>query len=66
MQIQAGYSGQWIAASPKADRDEILRQNPKIKDEWDEEVGDRMIKLCVIGQNLDRKAIARNLDSCLA
>ena len=65
-QIQAGYSGQWIAASPKGEREQILKENPKIRDEWDEAVGDRMIKLCIIGQNLDRDAIAKALDGCLA
>ena len=65
-QIQAGYSGQWIAAAPKAERERILRENPKMKDEWDEKVGDRMIKLCVIGQKLDKKAISAALDACLA
>ena len=65
-QIQAGYSGQWIAAAPKGEREQILKENPRIVDEWDKDVGDRMIKLCVIGQNLDREAIAKSLDGCLA
>lgn len=65
-QIQAGYSGQWIAAAPKGEQEQILSENPKIRDEWDEAVGDRMIKLCIIGQNLDRDAIAKALDGCLA
>ncbi len=65
-QIQAGYSGQWIAAAPEKEQKEILAQNPEIKKEWDENVGDRMIKLCVIGQNLDKKAISADLDKCLA
>ena len=64
-QIQAGYSGQWIAAAPASERDQILKENPQIKDEWDEKVGDRMIKLCIIGRNLDKKAIAADLDKCL-
>ncbi len=65
-QIQAGYSGQWIAACPPAEQKKILAENPRIKDEWDENVGDRMIKLCVIGQNMDKKAITEALDGCLA
>ena len=65
-QIQAGYSGQWIAACSPSEQKRILAANPKIKDEWDDKVGDRMIKLCVIGQNLDKAKIASELDACLA
>lgn len=65
-QIQAGYSGQWIAAASPAEQKKILDANPQIKKEWDETVGDRMIKLCVIGQNLDKKEISAQLDKCLA
>ena len=64
-QIQAGYSGQWIAAAPEKEQKKILKENPEIQKEWDEKVGDRMIKLCVIGQNLDKKAISADLDKCL-
>ncbi len=65
-QIQAGYSGQWIAAAPAGEQKKILNDNPQIKEEWDEKVGDRMIKLCIIGQHLDKKAISAELDKCLA
>lgn len=65
-QIQAGYSGQWIAAAPKKEQEKILEANPEIKKEWDETVGDRMIKLCIIGQKLDKKQISAELDACLA
>lgn len=65
-QIQAGYSGQWIASAPKKEQDKILAENPQIKAEWDEKVGDRMVKLCIIGRDLDKKAISESLDKCLA
>ena len=65
-QIQAGYSGQWVAACSPAEQKKILEENPKIKDEWDKDVGDRMIKLCIIGQNLDKEKISAELDECLA
>lgn len=64
-QIQAGYSGQWIAAAPEKEQKKILKENPEIQKEWDEKVGDRMIKLCIIGQDLDKKAISADLDKCL-
>ncbi len=65
-QIQAGYSGQWLAACPKAEQEKILAEEPEMKKDWDPEVGDRMIKLVIIGQHLDRNKIESELDSCLA
>ncbi len=65
-QIQAGYSGQWIAACPPDEQKQILAENPRIREEWDAKVGDRMIKLCIIGQDLDKEKISADLDSCLA
>ena len=65
-QIQAGYSGQWLASCPKREQERVLRENPEMKKDWDEKVGDRMIKLVVIGRHLDRKQIEADLDACLA
>ena len=65
-QIQAGYSGQWLASCPKREQERVLRENPEMKKDWDEKVGDRMIKLVVIGRHLDRKQIETDLDACLA
>lgn len=64
-QIQAGYSGNWLAACPKAEQEEVLAQEPQMRKDWDEKVGDRMIKMVIIGQHLDRKAIEKDLDACL-
>lgn len=65
-QIQAGYSGQWLASCPQEEIDEVLSQEPEMQRDWDEQVGDRMIKLVVIGQHLDKEAISAELDKCLA
>ena len=64
-QIQAGASGRWIATLSKKEQKEILEQEPKLQEEWDETVGDRMIKLCIIGQKLDKKQICADLDALL-
>ena len=64
-QIQAGASGRWLATLPKRERDEILEQEPRVRAEWDEKVGDRMIKLCIIGQKLDKNKISAELDAML-
>ena len=64
-QISAGASGTWLAAASKAEQEEVLAQEPKMREEWDEKVGDRMIKLCIIGQNLDKAKITSELDALL-
>ena len=64
-QIQAGASGRWIATLSKKEQKEILEQEPKLQEEWDETVGDRMIKLCIIGQKLNKKQICADLDALL-
>ena len=55
-----------MGIAPEKEQKKILAQNPEIQKEWDETVGDRMIKLCIIGQNLDKKAISAELDKCLS
>lgn len=64
-QINITNAGRWYATAP---REYVLRQedDPTLVKDWDEEVGDRMIKLVFIGQNLDKEAIIKSLDDCLA
>ena len=64
-QISAGASGQWLASCSKKEQEEVLASEPKIRAEWDEKVGDRMVKLCIIGQKLDKDAVCRELDALL-
>lgn len=64
-QISAGASGRWLASCPKEEQEEVLAQEGKVKAEWDEEYGDRMIKLCIIGQKLDKAQITKELDALL-
>ena len=64
-QLLCGPYGKWIASAPAAQRRQILAENPSIRDDWDDKVGDRMVRLCIIGKNLNRKAIAADLDKLL-
>ncbi|EPF27899.1 GTP-binding protein [Treponema medium] len=64
-QIQAGLSGRWLATASKREQEKVLAQEPRMREEWDEKVGDRMIKLCIIGQKLDKKKICADLDALL-
>lgn len=65
-QFNITNAGQWYATMPADELKDFLEKNPDIKKDWDPEVGDRMQKIVFIGQNLDRKAIEKELDSCLA
>ena len=64
-QIQAGASGRWLASVSKREQEKVLAQEPRMREEWDEKVGDRMIKLCIIGQKLDKQKISADLDALL-
>lgn len=65
-QISAGYSGMWVAACPEKVQEQEKKRNPQLLKDWDPEVGDRMIKMCIIGQNMDKELICAELDKCLA
>lgn len=64
-QIQASYGGDWIASAPKHEQEEIIKENPEVLKDWDDEVGDRMIKLVFIGQKMNKEEIISTLDKCL-
>ncbi len=61
-------AGQWLATMPADQLAELRKNNPQLEKEWDEELGDRMIKIVFIGQHIkDQKdAIIAELDKTLA
>ena len=65
-QKTATDDGDWIAAFPEKDRKEILAMNPDLAAAWHPVYGDRMNKLVFIGKNMDKKAIIKALDDCIA
>lgn len=64
-QFNITNAGQWFATMPQEELDTFLAQNPKVKEDWDDEYGDRMQKLVFIGHNMDKEAIMASLDACL-
>lgn len=58
-------AGLWYATAPEEELQRLMATEPGLKNDWDERYGDRMIKLVIIGQNLDRAAIEAALDACL-
>ena len=61
-------AGQWLATMPADQLAELRKNNPQLEKEWDEKLGDRMIKIVLIGQHIkDQKdAIIAELDKTLA
>lgn len=58
-------AGQWIAAYPEEEQQQILQEDSELLERWDEIHGDRMTELVLIGIGMDQKQITESLDNCL-
>lgn len=65
VQKQIKEAGLWYAAAPENELIELMVQDPGFMRDWDEQYGDRMIKIVFIGQHLDRESLTADLDFCL-
>ena len=63
--MQIGEGGLWIASAPENEKNELIKENPEILKNWDETVGDRIIKLVFIGKDLNKEEIKKELDEIL-
>ena len=62
-QITITFSRKWYSATLSKKQLAFLRENDECyAHDWDDEYQDRLIKLVFIGQNLDEKAIRKELD----
>ena len=55
----------WIDALVEEQKKDFLEQNPDVKENWDEEFGDRENQIVFIGKGYDKEAITAALKSCL-
>ena len=62
-QLQLSESGYWLASAPKYELEQIIQNEPDVLKDWDDEVGDRMVKLVFIGKDMDKKQIITDLDN---
>lgn len=60
---EAGY---WFATAQEDELAQMMSSDPNLARDWDPTYGDRMLKVVFIGQHLDKDALTRDLDSCLA
>ncbi|MFD2700350.1 GTP-binding protein [Paenibacillus shunpengii] len=63
--IQFGPAGYWVAALPEQERDELLAEEPELRSKWDDEFGDRMNEIVMIGIEMDQTMLEAELDECL-
>ena len=62
-QVTLTYSRQWFSATLTKKQLQYLRENDEnFAHDWDDTYQDRLIKLVFIGQNLNEKAIRKELD----
>lgn len=61
----AENGGEWLAALPKEELEQLFLMNPSLNKTWDDEIGDRINKVVFIGKNMDKEQIIKDLDSCL-
>ena len=62
-QITVTYSRKWYSATLSKKQLIFLRENDEnFAHDWNDEYGDKLIKLVFIGQNLDERAIRKELD----
>ena len=59
-------AGLWFATAPADELAEMMEREPELRRDWDEQVGDRMVKIVFIGQHMDREWLTSQLDACLA
>jgi len=63
--VRAGPKGTWIATLPKVEQERYFAARPGIKDDWDDQWGDRGIQLVFIGRGHDKDALVDRLEDCL-
>lgn len=64
-QFKMSETGYWLASAPKEDLEQIIANDPDAMKDWDDEVGDRMVKLVFIGRKMDKEQITNDLNSLL-
>jgi G3E family GTPase len=63
--VRAGPNGTWIATLPKAQREKYLAARPGLRDDWDDQWGDRGSELVFIGREFDQETLTERLEDCV-
>jgi G3E family GTPase len=63
--VRAGPNGTWIATLPKAQQEKYLAARPSLRDDWDDQWGDRGSELVFIGREFDQERLVERLSECV-
>jgi len=63
--VRAGPKGTWIATLPKAQQERYFAARPGIKEDWDDQWGDRGSELVFIGREFDQEILVERLEDCV-
>ena len=66
VQKRISEAGLWYATASEEDLIELMRREPGLLRDWDDQYGDRMVKIVFIGQHMDKEELTKQLDACLA
>ena len=64
-QFKVSETGYWLASAPKEDLEQIVKNDPEALKDWDDEVGDRMVKLVFIGRKMDKDKMIEDLNNLM-
>ncbi|MFQ7393222.1 MAG: GTP-binding protein [Collinsella aerofaciens] len=64
-QMRLMENGLFVDSAPEGEKQKIIDEKPEIMQIWDDETGDRMTSLCIIGRHMDKDALIAALDACL-
>ena len=62
-QVQVSVNGRWAVTLPERQRESYRQERSDLH--WDEQWGDREVKLVFIGAGMDERSIVETLDDCL-
>lgn len=65
-QVTIQPDGIWLAAASEKDREEAFADYPDLKDDWDDVYGDRVNRLVIIGQDLDKEGLTKDFNNALS
>ena len=65
-QVTIQPDGMWLACAPEKDREEAFAEYPDLRDDWDDTYGDRVNRLVIIGQDLNKEWLHEQLEGAIA